>query len=163
MPSGAGSGPARLSETKEEARPVELQVVKLDQLKKALAAQSGKVVVLDFWADYCVPCKEEFPHLVEMHRKHAAEGVVCMSVSLDPATEKANALKFLQKQKAAFPNYLLDEGPEVCQNEWEFKAPPAVMVYGRDGKLARKFDSDDPNNQFTYADVEPFVRKLLAP
>ena len=78
---------------------------------------------------------------------------------------KADAKKAterLKKEKgAAFPNYLLDEDTAVWQNTWKLKGPPAVRVYGKDGKLTRQFDYDDPNNQFEFKDVEQLVQKLL--
>jgi hypothetical protein len=96
-----------------------------------------------------------------MHEKYAADGLVCMSVSVDDPDDKARVLAFLKAKKATFANYLLDEKAEVWQNEWDFTAPPAVLVYGRDGKRAQKFDNEDPNKPFDYTDVEPLVRKLL--
>jgi hypothetical protein len=96
-----------------------------------------------------------------MHERYAKDGLVCTSVSVDDVEDKDRVLTFLKSKKATFANYLLDEKAEVWQNEWEFTAPPAVLVYGRNGKLARKFDNDDPNNPFDYADVEPLVQKLL--
>jgi thiol-disulfide isomerase/thioredoxin len=155
-----------LSSRGEEPQPKEkaevtLTTVKLPQLTAALEGQKGKIVVADIWGDFCVPCKKEFPHLVELHRKYAKDGVLCVSVSLDSPDDKEAALKFLKEKGAAFPNYLLDEDTAVWQNTWKLKGPPAVRVYGKDGKLAKQFDYDDPNNQFEFKDVEQLVRKLL--
>jgi hypothetical protein len=96
-----------------------------------------------------------------MHERYGKDGLVCMSVSLDAPEDKDRVLAFLKIKKAVFANYLLDEKAEVWQNEYEFTAPPAVLVYGRDGKVAHKFDNDDPDKPFDYTDVEPVVRKLL--
>jgi thiol-disulfide isomerase/thioredoxin len=144
----------------EKPAEVKLEVVKYDQLRDALKAHHGKVVVMDAWASWCLPCKQEFPHLVELHQRYAKAGVVCVSVSLDEVKHHDRALAFLQSQKAAFPNYLLDEG-EAVWDKLDLKSIPAVFVFGRDGKLARKFTNDDPDNQYTYADVEKFVKQLL--
>jgi thiol-disulfide isomerase/thioredoxin len=142
---------------------VELKTIKYDKLGEAVRAHKGKVVVVDIWASWCVPCKQEFPHLVELHRKYAADGLVCISVSVDEAKTEGDALKFLQKQKATFANYRLDEETDFWQDRWDLKAIPAVFVFDRDGKRVQKFSMDDPNNQFTYAqDVVPLVRKLLS-
>jgi thiol-disulfide isomerase/thioredoxin len=142
---------------------VELKVVKYDQLTAAVRDQLGKVVVLDIWASWCVPCKKEFPHLIKLHEKYAREGLVCMSVSVDDDEAKhAAALKFLTGVKATFANYRLDEPDSVWQEKWDFNGPPAVFVFDRQGRRAGKFTMGDPDNQFTYAkDVEPLVRKLL--
>jgi len=145
----------------QEKAEVTLTVLKMPQLTAALEAQPGKIVVADIWGTFCVPCKKEFPHLVELHRKYAKDGVLCISVSLDSPDDKEAALKFLKEKGATFPNYLLDEDTAVWQNRWKFKGPPAVRVYGKDGKLARQFDYDDPNNQFEFKDVEQLVQNLL--
>jgi thiol-disulfide isomerase/thioredoxin len=146
------------------AADVQLEKVSCEQWDKAFAAQKGKIVVVDTWATWCVPCVEEFPHLVELHGKHAKDGVVCMSVSVDePEPEKYTAaLDFLKSKKATFANYLIQDEGEAWWDKWEIKAIPVVLVFGRDGKLVKKFDKDDPDNQFTYDDVEKLVAELLA-
>jgi thiol-disulfide isomerase/thioredoxin len=141
---------------------ISLQVVKYPELQQAIQAQRGQVVVLDVWATWCGPCKKEFPHLVELHQRYGNDGVVCMSVSLDEPKQRDTVLAFLKSHKAAFPNYLLDEG-EAGWDKLALKGIPAVFVYDRAGQLARKFTNDDPDNQFTYADVEKFVQDLIRP
>jgi thiol-disulfide isomerase/thioredoxin len=140
----------------------QLQLATSEKLRAAIEAQKGNVVVVDFWATWCRPCKKEFPSLVELHHRHRADGVVCMSVSVNEEDEKDAALNFLLDHHATFPNFLLDEEATVWQEEWNMKGVPAVFVYDRDGKLAQKFDKDDPDNQFTYADVNRLVTMLLA-
>src|ERR1700722_585863 len=88
---------------------VKLEVVKAKDLPQRLEAFRGKVVVLDVWAEFCAPCKKEFPHLVELHEKYAKKGVACVSVSVDFLEDKDKTLEFLKKHKAAFTNYLFDE------------------------------------------------------
>jgi hypothetical protein len=93
-----------------------------------------------------------------MHHKYAKEGLVCMSVSVDEADDRDNALKFLKAQKATFANYWLDEDAEVWQKRLDVSAPPAAIVFGRDGQRAKTFTSEQP---FTYEDVAKLVEKLL--
>jgi hypothetical protein len=107
---------------------------------------------------------ENFPHLVEMHRKFAAKGLQVVSLSLDdPADAKAVAAarKFLKAQQATFLNVLLDEEFGVGFEKLDINAIPAVFVFAPDGKLVKKYTLDDPNNQFTYAEVEKDVAALL--
>jgi thiol-disulfide isomerase/thioredoxin len=172
---GAPSGPTIPSEEKpsgEEVktsseRPAEtkisLQTIKYEQLTAAIRALRGKVVVVDIWASWCGPCKEEFPHLVELHEKYAKDGFVAISVSIDQPEQTAAALKFLKKVKATFTNYRLDEEFAVWQEKWDISAVPAVFVFDRNGKRAGKFTKDDPANQFTYPkNVLPLVARLIA-
>jgi thiol-disulfide isomerase/thioredoxin len=150
---------ASKDEAKGEA-PVELRAVKLAGLLQEIKNQPGKLVVVDVWADFCIPCKKGFPHLVQMHKQFAKDGLVAMSVCVDELKDQEASLKFLKKQQATFPNFLLDEPTDHWQDHWNIKAIPAVFLY-RDGKKIAQFDYDDPDNQFTYDDVEKAIVKLL--
>jgi thiol-disulfide isomerase/thioredoxin len=141
---------------------VKLDVVKFADLEKAIASHPGKVIVLDLWATWCVPCKAEFHHLVELHEKYAKEGVVCISISLDEADAKDSALSFLKSKKALFTNYLVDDEESKWQDKWGVGGIPIVFVHGKDGKRIKRFDNSDPDNQFTYKQVEELVKELLA-
>ncbi|SRR5579883_2074589 len=94
-----------------------------------------------------------------MHKKYDKNGLVTMSVSLDDAKDKGDrekVLKFLKQQKADFPDYILDEPPEVWQEKLKFDGPPCVFVFNRQGTVEKQF-----KEEFTYADVERLVKKLL--
>src|SRR5207247_6836115 len=78
-----------------QAGEVDLKLVKLDRVLDAVKAQTGKVVVLDVWATFCVPCKKEFPRLVKLHEQHTKDGLVCMSLSVDDQDDRQAALDFL--------------------------------------------------------------------
>lgn len=72
-----------------------------------------------------------------MHERHAKDGVVCISVSTDEKEQQAEVVKYLKSQKASFPNFLLDEEPEVWQEKLKMIAPPAVFVYDREVQWRR--------------------------
>ena len=95
-----------------------------------------------------------------MHQKYAAKGLVAISVSVDPAEDRAKAEKFLVKQKATFTNLWLDEPEEVWQAKFKIHAVPCVYVFDRRGKWVQ-FNSEG-ENEVEYADVEKLVVKLLA-
>lgn len=140
---------------------VDLKIVKYDQLVTAIKAQRGSVVVVDIWGEFCVPCKQEFPHLVQMHRKYGPKALVCIPVSIDQPKDHDKARTFLQQVGATFQNFLLDEDSAVWQERWDLTGVPAAFVFDRDGRRTAKFDNDDPDKQYRYADVEAFVDKLL--
>jgi len=98
---------------------------------------------------------------VQLHQRDAKDGLVCMSVSVDPAGKRDDALKFLQKQPATFANYWLDEKDTFWQDKLDINGPPAFFVFDRQGKRAAKFTSDDPDKPFKFADVEKVVEQLL--
>jgi thiol-disulfide isomerase/thioredoxin len=162
----SGREPAAPAQEEKEAKgekgAVKLEVKKYADIGKAIRKLRGKVVVADIWAFWCVPCKKEFPHLVELHRKYAPDGLACVSVSLDDEDGHAKALKFLQDRKATFLNLRAEEDKEEIFKKMDLKNIPAVFVFDRDGLRAGKFTMDDPDNQFSYEkDVEPLVRELL--
>ena len=142
---------------------VQLRAVSYRELGDIVKAQRGKVVVVDVWADFCLPCKREFPNLVRLHEQYAADGLVCLSASVDDASKQDAALAFLVRQKATFGNYRLTDKQEVWQKAWKIGGPPAVFVFDRAGKRAARFDSEDEKKPFTYEEVEAVVRKLLRP
>jgi thiol-disulfide isomerase/thioredoxin len=137
-----------------------LQVVKFADVEAEIKKKKGKVVVVDLWATWCVPCKKEFPGLVALHGKYADKGVACVSVSLDDPDDKDKAKKFLSDKGAAFTNFLIDDESK-WKEKWKIGGIPVVLVFGTDGKLAKRFDHSDPQSQFTYSDVEKVVRGLL--
>src|SRR5688500_1733085 len=93
-----------------------------------------------------------------MHLKHALDGLVCLSVSVDDIEEKDKALAFLKKQSATLANYLIDEPAETWQTKLDASAPPTMIVIGRDGKRIKRFTGDEP---FTYDDVRKVVDAAL--
>jgi thiol-disulfide isomerase/thioredoxin len=150
----------RSAPSEADQRPrVELRRLSLAEWEKALAQYRGKYVVVDTWATWCVPCREEFPKLVALHRKYRDRGVVVMSVSIDEPKDEPRALEFLRKQEADFPNFLLpyDDWTE----RWQIKGIPIVLVFDTEGKLLRRFDRDDPDKQFKYEDVDRYLADLV--
>ena len=145
----------------EKAPEITLRLIKHKKFLEAIQSHPGHVVVVDFWGEFCLPCKQEFPKLVELHQRCGKHKVVCISASVDEVENNEEALKFLKATKATFPNYLIDDEAQIWQDHWDFIGPPAVFVVDQKGKLAGRFDHNDPNKKYTYADVEKLVQKLL--
>jgi thiol-disulfide isomerase/thioredoxin len=128
---------------------ISVKVVKYDALKEEVLRQRGKVVVVDFWADYCIPCKRNMPHVVEMAQKYGSKGLAVITVSIDdyqknPAV-KDNLEKFLTKVDArAFTNLLLDEPEAFREQRLHFKSVPTVFVFDRRGRWVQFTDEVDP-------------------
>jgi thiol-disulfide isomerase/thioredoxin len=152
---GCGAPPAPHGTYTE---PVTLRVVKWPALEAHLAKQHGKVVLIDIWLNTCIPCKKEFPHFVELHRKFAEQGLVCISLNTDEPSEKEIALEYLKSKKATFDNFLIDEPIPVWQEKLHTNTAPAALIFGHDGKLRKDFGDDE----FTYVEVEKAVVEALA-
>jgi len=143
---------------------VKLERLSWSQLQKRLANPQAKYTMVDAWSTTCGPCKENFPHVIAMHQKFAPKGLAVISLSLDDPSDKAavaEAEKFLKEKKAEFTNVLLDESFGEGFEKLNINGIPAVFVYGPDGKEVKRFTMDDPNNQFTYDEVEKAVAALL--
>ena len=152
---------------------VSLELADWKETQQLVAAHKGKVVVLDAWSTSCTPCMKEFPNLVKLHHKYGGTGLVCMSLSSDyqgiknkPAEfYRERVLRFLVKQEASFQNLLASIPADELYEQMELASIPAVFVYGRDGKLVKRFDNEHIKNEaenFTYADVNKLVEELLA-
>jgi thiol-disulfide isomerase/thioredoxin len=113
-------------------------------LDQALAKHRGQVVLVDFWATWCGPCLELFPHTVELHRRFGDRGLAVITVSLDEPRNRPAVRKFLSDHAATTENYLAvyGVGPAAFTalgiNDG---ALPHVRVYDRQGKLRRTFVS----------------------
>jgi thiol-disulfide isomerase/thioredoxin len=104
------------------------QVVSAEQFK-------GKVVVVDFWATWCGPCKIEIPGYIEMMKKHGPDGLVIIGVSVDdvgPDVVKA----FVAKNKMNYPVLMYDE--KVVEAFGGLEAIPTTFLIDRSGQIRDK-------------------------
>lgn len=96
-----------------------------------LSEYEGKVVVLDFWASWCVPCRRSFPWLNDMSEKYADDGLVVIGVNVDRQPE--SAAEFLERYPADFRIHYDSIG--TLARQFGVQAMPSSFVIGRDGKI----------------------------
>ena len=117
----------------------------------------GKVVLLDFWATWCAPCRESLPHLQEMGRDKslADKGLVVLAVNAqeDPAQVAA----FVRQKGFTFTVPMDPQATAAAA--YHVYGLPATVVVGRDGKVAKIFVSYGPDNP---AEIKAAVEKALA-
>jgi thiol-disulfide isomerase/thioredoxin len=129
-------------------------------LAEAVGAHKGRVVLVNFWATWCIPCREEFPSLVRLQSTYGPRLQV-LGVSTDFARERPGVEKFLAEQKPNFPNYHKKSGGddedfiEAVDPKWGGELPFSVL-YRRDGRKAKVL-----SGQHSYASFEREVLKLL--
>jgi thiol-disulfide isomerase/thioredoxin len=127
---------------------ITLQAVDEQQFAEALAKHRGQVVLVDYWATWCIPCMELFGHTVELSRQWADRGLTVMSVSLDMSASQPAVLKFLRSKGATFENFMSTYGAgtrSVEAFELGEGTLPMLKLYDRDGRLAQSFGGNgDP-------------------
>jgi len=144
---------------------VDLKVVKYDGLAQEVQKHKGKVVVVDAWGIYCIPCKKGLPHLIEMQNKYGGKGLVGITLHVDPqfdAETQTEAMKFLKKSNAKTINLILDEPSAVWQDKLHSLYIPIVFVFNREGKWTQ-FDGEkhgDPEKM--YEAIDKLVVQSLA-
>lgn len=103
----------------------------LDGPALRLAEQRGQVVVVNFWASWCAPCKVEMPHLNKLADKYRDTGVVLLGVNVDDDPAKAAAEA--RKLGIRFP-VLLDTAKQVSR-AYRLDAMPTTVLVDRDGQV----------------------------
>ena len=108
----------------------------VDGNQVSLSAYKGKVVLLNFWATWCGPCKAEIPGFVRLQEKYRDKGLVIVGYSVDDTAEKAKA--YAAQYKMNYP-ILLGEGREEVQDAYgPIWGIPASFIISKDGKVCRK-------------------------
>ena len=99
-----------------------------------------KVVLLDFWASWCVPCRSSFPWLEAMHRRHAGDGLVVLAVNLDKKRDSAE--RFLAKYPASFMVAFDPTGKTA--EAFRVEAMQSTYILGPNGSILDSRSGFDP-------------------
>jgi thiol-disulfide isomerase/thioredoxin len=160
------------AETEDKGTGVTVSVASWQDVQDVVASHQGKVVVIDLWSTWCVPCMREFPNLVELQNRFP-DHVACISLNLNydgsadkpPESHREKVLEFLTKRKASFQNFICSDADENMYTNLDLGSIPAIYVYDTDGTLHKRFDNDSGeygDEGFTYQDhVVPLVEELL--
>lgn len=119
-----------------------------------LTAYTGKVVVVDFWASWCVPCRRSFPWMNSMVEKYASDGLVIIGVNMD--SDPAEARAFLDEYPASF--HIVDDSDGELAREYDVVAMPSSYVFDRGGNLVTRHLGFKVKQQDEY---EAIIRKSL--
>lgn len=142
-----------------------MDVISLDQWDAILDRRKSDVAVVDVWASWCVSCIERFPKMVEMADRYEGRNVRFITLNMDDPRDQAGidwANGFLAEIGAGFENYHLAENLTVSFEQLDLQALPVVLIYDGSGGERYRLTNNDPNRQFTEADVEAAIRELLA-
>jgi thiol-disulfide isomerase/thioredoxin len=118
-----------------------LQATTLDGAPIDTATLQGKVVVIDFWATYCVPCLKEIPTFDRLHDQLAGRGLVVLGVSMDTDGGAPLVESFLKKHPM---KYRVALGSEKMTDLFHVDKLPTTVVFDRHGKTLQRFEGYTP-------------------
>jgi thiol-disulfide isomerase/thioredoxin len=130
-------------------------------LRDRVSREKGRVVLVNFWATWCEPCREEYPDLVRLDRAYRARGLTVLGITTDLSSQMPEVEKFLARERPGFPNYRKKAGGDdqdfidSVDRKWGGELPFTVL-YGRDGGKARVL-----SGKSSYADFDREVSRLL--
>jgi len=128
--------------------------------QRLIAQAKGRVLLVDFWATWCDPCRAEMPELVRLAARYQARGLQLATVSCDEPEQEAGAVAFLEKNGTPAPHYVKratsdDKFIDAIDPKWS-GALPALFLYDRQGRLVRSFIGETDT-----AALEAAVKRLL--
>lgn len=104
--------------------------------EQRLSALKGRIVVLNFWATYCIPCRKEMPDLAAIQNEYAALGVQVVGASTDEMEDRDKVLQFVKETKVNFPIWIGATTTDMMRFGLG-TALPGTVVINRDGRVAR--------------------------
>ncbi len=107
-----------------------------DGKKASLTDYKGKVLVLDFWASWCGPCRQEIPNMKKYYEEFKGKGVEFLSVSLD--ADKKAWEKACGEEDMAWPQGWVSDGGKSVMSSYQFGGIPFILVLDKDGKIYKK-------------------------
>ena len=148
------------------------KIASWEQVQKFVAGQKGKIVVVDIWSTWCLPCVREYPQLVALQKKYPGK-VVCVSFNINydgseknpPESNVEELLDFYVKQKSDIQNFISSTPDEELYEKIKVASIPVAYVYAPDGTLKKRFDNEKKeygDEGFTYEkQVIPLIEQML--
>ena len=150
IPAPAG---AAILKKGEPAPPIKVVTTAGQQV--TLANYKGNVLVMDFFATWCAPCKEAIPHLSDLTSKYGKQGLQVLGMSIDDGDAKT--LKdFILNRKINYPVGIVDQSTQL---EYGLRSIPTVYVINKKGVVAEKYMGFSDS---TGKSMETLIKKLLA-
>ncbi len=96
----------------------------------------GKVVLLDFWATWCPPCRAAIPHLVKLYNEYKDEGLVVVGISLDKG-EKKDVVDFVERNQIPYPISIAPDNP-IVKDMGNISSLPTLIMLDRKAEISFK-------------------------
>jgi thiol-disulfide isomerase/thioredoxin len=129
----------------------------LDGRRMKMADYAGKVLVLDFWATYCPPCREEIPQLIELQRRYGAEGLSIVGLNVGGPDDRPKVAEFVRDFRI---QYTLGYPDTELVNLYlgNNDVIPQTIVFDRKGQLVKHFVGYDST---LHAELEQAIQTAL--
>ena len=115
---------------------VELKLKDLFGTEQSLSQYKGRIVILNFWATFCVPCRKEMPDLALIQNEYAALGVQVIGASVDEMEDRPKVLQFIKETKINFPVWMGASGEDMTRFGLG-EALPGTVVIDKTGKIVK--------------------------
>jgi thiol-disulfide isomerase/thioredoxin len=126
-----------------------------ESLNRGLVNYTGRPVILNFWASWCVPCKEEMPALQRAYEKHRDAGLIVLGVNQTFVDDLEAAREFVNELALTFPNVRDDSG-NTSKGLYRIMGLPTSVLITPAGEIAHK-----QIGQMTDEQIETFSRQLV--
>ena len=153
----AGIGLAAMGATgaPQEKKPDDPVLIDAQGFQKMVEEYRGKALLVNFWATWCEPCRDEYPMLNELAKEYGPKGLKVVGVSMDDDGDLILMRRFLARYKPVFPNYRKKPGDEAAfraavLSTWTGSMPVSVF-YAKDGRQAGSFKGEKPREQYESA------------
>src|SRR5690348_4886939 len=157
----AGASALGAPQTAKKAAPRDPELIDAQGYQKLVQQYRGKPLVVNFWATYCEPCRDEYPMLNELAKQYAPQGLKLIGVTLDQDGDLILMRRFIARYKPIFPNYR--KKPEEAEDAFRMAVLPGwngslpiTIFYGKDGRQVENFLGE--KNREAY---EGAIRSLL--
>ncbi|MFO1448827.1 MAG: TlpA disulfide reductase family protein [Opitutaceae bacterium] len=136
------------------AEPVDLRFTAVDGRRVDTQQWRGRVILVDFWATWCVPCIQAMPHLRELHERYHGRGLEIIGVSLDRAGLTTAVEKVVREQALPWPQLYEGRAHQTeCAVRYGVQPIPHVLLFGKDGRIV----AVNPSRR----DLEAHLERLL--
>ena len=152
----APSSKPSLPHTGKAAGPADPPLVDLAGYQQLLAKYRGKPLVVNFWATWCEPCRDEYPLIVDLAKEFKPQGISVLGIDMDDDSDVNLVRRFIARNQPPFPNYRqkpginLDAFYDGVNPQWKGTMPQTIF-YGRDGNIVGFFLGTRPRAAFEQA------------
>ena len=157
----AGAITLAAPQTPKTAAPRDLELIDAQGYQKLVQQYKGKPLLVNFWATWCEPCRDEYPMLNELAKQYAPQGLKVVGVNMDQDGDLILMRRFMARYKPIFPNYR--KKPAEAKGAFDMAVLPGwngslpiSVFYAKDGRQVGNFVGE--RNREAY---EGMIRSLL--